>query len=94
MEIENFDSKTYIIGREGHIHIDDPSVSKQHAELQVINGEIFIRDLSSTNGTFLVKNQRLVPIHEGYVQINQLIVLGNKQYTVRALLEIAGAGAT
>lgn len=87
------DSRTYIIGREGHIYINDPAVSKQHAELQIINGEIFIRDLDSTNGTFLVKNQRLVPIHEGYVQINQLIVLGNKQYTVRALLEIAGAFA-
>lgn len=93
MEIERMDSRTYIIGREGHIYINDPAVSKQHAELQIINGEIFIRDLDSTNGTFLVKNQRLVPIHEGYVQINQLIVLGNKQYTVRALLEIAGAFA-
>jgi pSer/pThr/pTyr-binding forkhead associated (FHA) protein len=92
-EIKRMDSRTYIIGREGHIYINDPAVSKQHAELQIINGEIFIRDLGSTNGTFLVKNQRLVPIHEGYVQINQLIVLGNKQYTVRALLEIAGAFA-
>jgi pSer/pThr/pTyr-binding forkhead associated (FHA) protein len=93
MEIERMDSRTYIIGREGHIYINDPAVSKQHAELQIINGEILIRDLGSTNGTFLVKNQRLVPIHESYVQINQLIVLGNKQYTVRALLEIAGAFA-
>jgi len=65
-------------------------VSKQHAELQVLNGEIFIRDLGSTNGTFLVKNQRLVPIQAGYVQINQLILIGNEQYTVRALLEMAG----
>lgn len=87
------ESRTYIIGREGHIYINDPAVSKQHAEIQVINGEIFLRDLDSTNGTFLVKNQRLVPIKEGYVQINQLIVLGNNQYTVRALLEIAGAFA-
>jgi pSer/pThr/pTyr-binding forkhead associated (FHA) protein len=93
MDLGHIDSRTYIIGREGHIYINDPAVSKQHAELQIVNGEIFIRDLGSTNGTFLVKNQRLVPIHEGYVQINQLIVLGNKQYTVRALLEIAGAFA-
>ena len=87
------ESRTYIIGREGHIYINDPAVSKQHAEIQVINGEIFLRDLGSTNGTYLVKNQRLVPIKEGYVQINQLIVLGNNQYTIRALLEIAGAFA-
>ena len=92
-EIERMESRTYIIGREGHIYINDPAVSKQHAEIQIINGEIFLRDLNSTNGTFLVKNQRLVPIKEGYVQINQLIVLGNKQYTIRSLLEIAGAFA-
>lgn len=92
-EIERMESRTYVIGREGHIYINDPAVSKQHAEIQVINGEIFLRDLGSTNGTYLVKNHRLVPIKEGYVQINQLIVLGNNQYTVRALLEIAGAFA-
>ena len=87
------ESRTYIIGREGHIYINDPAVSKQHAEIQIINGEIFLRDLGSTNGTFLVKNQRLVPMKEGYVQINQMIVLGNHRYTIRTLLEIAGAFA-
>lgn len=87
------ESRTYIIGREGHIYINDPAVSKRHAEIQIINGEIFLRDLGSTNGTFLVKNHRLVPIKEGYVQVSQLIVLGNKQYTIRSLLEIAGAFA-
>jgi pSer/pThr/pTyr-binding forkhead associated (FHA) protein len=90
MEIESLNNKTYIIGRQGHISISDPAVSKQHAELQVINGEVFIRDLGSTNGTYLVKNKRLVPIQSGYVQINQLILLGNEQYTIRALLEMAG----
>jgi pSer/pThr/pTyr-binding forkhead associated (FHA) protein len=92
-EVEQMENGTYIIGREGHIYIDDPAVSKQHAEIQITNGEIFLRDLGSTNGTFLVKNKRLVPIKEGYVQINQIIVLGNRQYTIRALLEIAGAFA-
>jgi pSer/pThr/pTyr-binding forkhead associated (FHA) protein len=92
-EIERMESRTYIIGREGHIYINYPAVSKRHAEIQIINGEIFLRDLGSTNGTFLVKNHRLVPIKEGYVQVSQLIVLGNKQYTIRSLLEIAGAFA-
>ena len=87
------ENRTYIIGREGHIYINDATVSKQHAEIQVINGEVYLRDLSSTNGTYLIKNNRLVPFHEGYVQINQPIVLGNRQYTVKSLLEIAGAFA-
>lgn len=92
-EVKLMDSRTYIIGREGHIYINDATVSKQHAEIQVINGEVYLRDLGSTNGTFLIKNNRLVPFHEGYVQLHQPIVLGNRQYTVQGLLEIAGAFA-
>ena len=92
-ELKRIESRTYVIGREGHIYINDPTVSKQHAEIQVINGEIYLRDLNSTNGTFLVKNQRLVSFKEGYVQINQAVVLGNKHYTIQQLLEIAGAFA-
>jgi len=91
--IKRADSRTYIIGREGHIYINDATVSKQHAEIRVINGEVYLRDLGSTNGTFLIKNNRLVPFHEGYVQINQPIVLGNRQYTIQSLLKIAGAFA-
>ena len=89
--VKRLENQTYIIGREGHIYINDPTVSKQHAEIQVVNGEVYLRDLESTNGTFLIKNNRLVPFHEGYVQLHQPIVLGNRQYTVRSLLEIAGA---
>jgi len=88
------ESRTYVIGREGHIYVDDPTVSKKHAEIQVINGETYLRDLGSTNGTFLMKNDRLVPFREGYVQLHQAIVLGNRQYTIQSLLEIAGAFAT
>ncbi len=92
-ELQRIESRTYVIGREGHIYINDPTVSKQHAEIQVVNGEIYLRDLESTNGTFLVKNQRLVPFKEGYVQLNQSLVLGNQHYTIQQLLEIAGAFA-
>ena len=86
-------SKRYTIGREGQIYINDPTVSKQHAEIQITDGEVYLRDLGSTNGTFLIKNNRLVPFREGYVQLHQPIVLGNRQYTIRSLLEIAGVFA-
>lgn len=92
-ETTKMENRTYIIGREGHIYINDPTVSKRHAEIQIKNGEIYLRDLGSTNGTYLIKNQRLVPFIEGYVQLHQMIVLGNKQHSVRNLLEIAGAFA-
>ena len=86
-------SKRYTIGREGQIYINDPTVSKHHAEIQITDGEVYLRDLGSTNGTFLIKNNRLVPFREGYVQLHQPIVLGNRQYTIRSLLEIAGVFA-
>ena len=92
-ELQHVDSRTYVIGREGHIYINDPTVSKQHAEIQIVNGEVYLRDLDSTNGTFLIKNNRLVPFNEGYVQLRQPIVIGNRQYTIHSLLEIAGAFA-
>ncbi|MCP4331856.1 MAG: FHA domain-containing protein [Gammaproteobacteria bacterium] len=92
-EIQHMESRTYVIGREGHIYINDPTVSKQHAEIQIAKGEVYLRDLGSTNGTYLIKNNRLVPFNEGYVQLRQPIVIGNRQYTIHSLLEIAGAFA-
>jgi hypothetical protein len=35
------------------IFLNDPSVSKMHAEIVVNNGEATVRDLGSTNGTFI-----------------------------------------
>lgn len=80
----------YTIGREGHISIQDQTVSKQHAEIHIKNGDIYLRDLNSTNGTYLVKNNRLVPFFEGYVQPNQIIALGNIHCSVQMLLKLVG----
>ncbi len=33
--------------------LNDPTVSRQHAELLLVDGQAFIRDLHSTNGTFV-----------------------------------------
>ena len=92
-ELKKIESRAYIIGREGHIYLNDPTASKRHAEIRIMNGEIFLRDLDSTNGIYLVENQKLIRFMEGYVQLNQTIVLGNRQYTISDLLEIAGAFA-
>lgn len=54
----NHDSFT--IGRRQGLHLAVPSakVSGRHAELLVVGGHLFLRDLGSTNGTF-VNHQRL-----------------------------------
>lgn len=50
----------YIMGREGaDIELDDTKVSRKHAEIALLGpGAYFVRDLASTNGTFV--NRRRV----------------------------------
>jgi pSer/pThr/pTyr-binding forkhead associated (FHA) protein len=90
VDVGYLEGRTYIIGRDGHIYIDSPTVSKLHAELRIINGRIYLKDLNSTNGTYLLKNNRLVYFEEGFVSLLQPIAIGDERYTVQNLLEIAG----
>ena len=78
----------YIIGRRGHICIDSPAVSKHHAAIIIKNGRIYLRDLNSTNGTYLVNNDSLVDFEEGYVSPNQSIVIGDVRCTVYGLITL------
>jgi len=84
------DGQTYIIGRIGDICIDFPAVSKRHAAIIIKNGRIYLRDLDSTNGTYLVNEDKLVNFKEGYVKPHQLIVIGNVKCTVYSLLAFIG----
>ncbi len=84
-----FEGRSYIVGRKGHIRINDPSASRLHAELIIINGRFFLRDLGSANGTYLVKENNLARFEEGYVRLLQPIVIGSFKYTVRGLLALA-----
>ena len=89
--LEILEGKTLIIGREGHVYIGDPSVSKQHAEICISGGRIRIRDLKSTNGTFLVRHDQQIPLEDGYVDLNQTIMIGAHRQQVRNLLETISA---
>ena len=43
-----------IIGRSGaDINIDDPEASRQHAALEIVGDVAILRDLGSTNGTWI-----------------------------------------
>ncbi len=88
------EGKTYIVGREGHIYVRDSSVSRQHAEIKFIDGRIRLRDLGSTNGTYLLKNNRRVKVLEGYVRPHQPIAMGRWRCTVQDLLANIGVFAT
>ena len=80
----------FTIGREGHIYINDPSISRQHAEIKFIDGRIRLRDLNSTNGTYLVRGKKPVYFQEGYVKPHHCIVLGRRLHSVKSLLAVLG----
>ena len=90
------DGQTYIIGRKGdiyledHIYINSPTVSRRHATLKIKNGRVYLRDLNSTNGTYLIENDSLVSFKEGYVSPSQPIAIGGVKCTINSLLAIAG----
>ncbi len=88
--VRELEGQTFVIGREGHIYIDGPAISRQHAEIKFIDGRIRLRDLGSTNGLYLLRNRKLIPFQEGYVQPQQPFVIGNQKYTVKKLLEALG----
>ncbi len=71
-----------IIGRtKGEIQIKDSKLSSQHCEFSVKGIRIFIKDLDSTNGTF-VNRERLNPNEEVEIQLNDQIQLGTHIYTL------------
>lgn len=55
--------------------IPEQSVSSHHCELFLRGTELFIKDLNSTNGTFIGGNQ----ITEGTIKYGQILRLGNTQ---------------
>ena len=83
------EGRSFIIGREGHIYIDSSTASKQHAEIRIIDGKVHLRDLDSTNGTYLVKDRAWVRFDRGFVDPRQCIAIGGKIHMVMDLLAIA-----
>src|SRR5437762_3503970 len=67
-------SGAYRIGRGtgNEFQIDHPSVSVAHCELMLISGSLLVRDLGSTNGTF-IDHQR---IGEGTLLFGQILQVG------------------
>lgn len=63
------DSPTFVIGRrpESDLQINSQCVSARHAEVLQIGPHLFIRDLGSTNGTYLNRRQvkQPTPIADG-----------------------------
>ncbi len=57
---------------------DDPEakVSRRHARVTLKNGEYFVEDLGSTNGTFLNRGKRLLPGQPQPLRESDEIIVG------------------
>ena len=69
-----------VLGRSRHaqIRLCDRWVSRQHCELDLINGELVVRDLGATHGTY-VNGQ---PIAEERLRLGDEIRIGLTALTV------------
>jgi pSer/pThr/pTyr-binding forkhead associated (FHA) protein len=57
-EVRRFDARRVVIGRDGgDIVLGDPQTSAAHAEIEFENGQLVVRDLGSSNGTWLGQRQ-------------------------------------
>lgn len=60
------------------IYIEDSRVSREHAEIIYINGELYIQDIGSTNGTvvdgyLLIKDEKVKLNEESVVQLGETV---------------------
>lgn len=86
-EVRRFDARRVVIGRDGgDIVLGDPQASAAHAEIEFENGQLVVRDLGSSNGTWLGERQlpqfSLSPgqvFRCGHTQIRLLEIVGGQQ---------------
>ena len=42
IDLGQFEGRSFKIGRDGHIYINSPMVSQQHAEIRIIRGRVYL----------------------------------------------------
>lgn len=73
-------------GKSRYIGLRDSSVSRRHAEIYLVDGRIYLRDLGSKNGTYLLVNGGSHRHTEGYVDVDQEVRFGRYRCRVSQLL--------
>ncbi|MGR8921423.1 MAG: FHA domain-containing protein [Gammaproteobacteria bacterium] len=81
--------RTYLIGRQGNVRLNDETVSRRHARLEVEGETLYLRDLDSRNGTYEVRDTELVPFTAGIVSRTQVFAFGECVRTVAQLINTA-----
>lgn len=68
-------------GSNNNVILDDPLVSRRHAIIEEISGVYYIRDLESTNSTYVNKNP-LRPGEDKKLQPGSVINIGKSEFKV------------
>jgi S1-C subfamily serine protease len=98
-EVRRIEAGRVVIGRDGgDIVLGDPQASAAHAELEFENGQLIVRDLGSSNGTWIGDRQlpqfALSPgqvFRCGHTQIRLLEIVGGQQLIAgRTMISEAG----
>ena len=78
---------TLVVGRavNSDVPIYDPTISRQHAQVSMQNGGVLVKDLGSSNGTFLNGSK----ITEALAVANDVVMFGKVSFYVR---EVAKSG--
>ena len=86
----NIDALHFIIGRgdECNLKLIDKRISRQHAEIRVGGDLLWIRDLNSTNGTFV--NRKIIDQAE-LLEPDDIISIGKYDFKVKATYSSASA---
>ncbi len=72
---------------EHYIALRDRRVSRRHAEIYVVGERIFLRDLGSKNGTYVIEGNRKVRLTEGYVRADQVVSFGGHRQCIASLID-------
>ncbi len=85
-----FIPKRFLIGRQDGCDIaikDDPLVSRRHALIEFSQGNYTIKDLNSTNGTF-VNGKVLRKMEKHLIAAGDIIVVGKTELAISAVPEV------
>ena len=74
--------------RGNDVVVDNPTVSRQHAELEVEDGQIVLKDLGSASGTYVMdKAGELERTTYMVVSENSTIAVGSEQLYVKDVID-------
>jgi adenylate cyclase len=73
----------YVVGRAvtSDIPIFDPTISRRHAELRLVKGAVAVRDLGSSNGTFINGTR----VTEGTIEPNDSVTFGKVVFQLKSM---------